>query len=68
MVGEDLSKVNAGNNVKPMIDHRPEDVRWMLEERKKRCDEEDLLSSFKVNPRDQGQGDRLHLYLHGCTY
>ncbi|XP_025828667.1 dehydration-responsive element-binding protein 3-like [Panicum hallii] len=52
MAGEDLTKVNARNIIKPTIDHLREDVRQMLEERKKKCDEEDLqavLAIFKVD-------------------
>jgi poly-beta-hydroxyalkanoate depolymerase len=44
MAGEDLTKVNARNIIKPTIE--------MLEERKKKCDEEDLqavLAIFKVD-------------------
>ena len=53
MVGEDLTEVNSiGNIVKPTIDQLPEDIHRMLEERKKKCDEEDpqaVLASLQVD-------------------
>jgi glycyl-tRNA synthetase (class II) len=44
--------LRSRNIVEPTIDHRPEDVHQMLEESKKKHDEEDLqavLASFKVD-------------------
>ena len=41
-------------NIIPMYEHLPEDIRLMLEEHKKKRDEEDLLAvlaSFKVDRR-----------------
>ena len=48
------TKIDKDNIIKATIDHLPEDVHHMLEERKKMCDEEDpeaAPASIKVDRR-----------------
>ena len=57
------TEIDSDNIIPSTYEHLPEKVRLLLEERKKKRDEEDLqaaLASIKV--------DRLHFYLLGCIY
>ena len=49
-------EIDKDNIIPTMFDHLPEDIRQMLEERKKKRDEEDLqvaLASIKVDRRSK---------------
>ena len=48
------TEVDKDNIIEATVDHLSKDIRLMLEERKKKCDEEDLkaaLASIKVDRR-----------------
>ena len=49
-----ITDIDKNNNIPATYEHLPEDVRLVLEERKKKRDEEDLLAalaSIKVDRR-----------------
>ena len=48
MEGVDLSNVNIANIIKPMFDLLPKDIRLMLEEYKKKHDEDDMSAVLVV--------------------
>jgi len=55
------TEVDKNNIIEATADHLPDDIRQLLEERKKKCDEEDVkaaLESIKVDRRGKSLRSR----------
>jgi hypothetical protein len=64
------TEVDKDNIIEATANHVPKDIRQMLEERKKKCDKEELkatLASIKIDRRDKVTKNKEVDFASACT-